>query len=129
VRDVLVQLDGDAARVSAAHDGYAYRPGRPIHRRAWRMTRGRLTVTDLVEGRCLQAVARFHLGPGVTAQADADHRSGDLTTPAGRIVRWTSTQPARIEPSEWRPQFGVRQTIAQLVIPLAAAPLVTELSW
>ena len=129
VRDVLVQPDGEAARVSAAHDGYAHRPGRPIHRRAWRMTEGRLTITDLIEGRCANAVARFHLGPAVTTRADADCRSGDLITPSGRVVRWTSSQPARIEPSEWRPRFGERQEIVQLAIPLAAAPLVTEFTW
>ena len=129
VRDVLVREDGEAAQVSAAHDGYAYRPGRPLHRRAWRMTGKRLTVTDLIEGRCASAVARFHLGPGVSARADADDRSGDLTTPSGRVVRWTSSQPARIEPSQWRPRFGVRQQIMQLAIPLAAAPLVTEFTW
>ena len=129
VRGVLVQRDGDAARVSAAHDGYAYRPGRPIHRRAWRMISGRLTVTDQIEGRCRQAIARFHLGPGVSVQTDADNRSGELATPTGRIVRWTSSQPARIEPSQWRPRFGLRQEIVQIAIPLADAPLVTEFSW
>jgi uncharacterized heparinase superfamily protein len=129
VRNVLLREDGGAVQVSAAHDGYAHRPGRPIHRRAWRMTGSRLTLTDLIEGRCGQAVARFHLGPGVTASPDADNRSGDLTTSAGRVVRWTSSQPARIEPSEWRPRFGVRQQIVQLAIPLTSAPLVTEFTW
>ena len=73
------------------------------------MIERRLTVTDLIEGRCRSAVARFHLGPGVLARADAGHRSGDLTTPSGRVVRWTSSQPARIEASEWRPRFGERR--------------------
>jgi len=129
VRDLLVREDGAAVQVSAAHDGYAWRPGRPLHRRAWRMTNSRLTVTDLIQGRCDKAVARFHLGPGVVARADADQLSGDLTTLAGRTVRWTSSAPARVEPSEWRPRFGERLEIMQLTIPLAAAPLVTEFTW
>ena len=93
------------------------------------MTNSRLTVTDLIQGRCDKAVARFHLGPGVVARADADQLSGDLTTLAGRTVRWTSSAPARVEPSEWRPRFGERLEIMQLTIPLAAAPLVTEFTW
>ena len=129
VRDLLAREDGGAIHVSAAHDGYAWRPGRPLHRRAWRMTATRLTVTDLIEGRCERALARFHLGPGVRASADPDGLSGQLTTPTGRVVRWTSSQPAQIASSQWRPRFGERQETVQLATPLARAPLVTEFTW
>jgi uncharacterized heparinase superfamily protein len=125
VRDLHV---ADAA-VSAAHDGYAHLPGRPIHRRSWRMTGTGLSVTDAVSGRRERAIARFHLHPDVTAAAQAGGRSGQLTTPSGRVLAWNSSEPARIEPSEWRPRFGERLQTKQLAIPLAGGPLVTEFTW
>ncbi len=125
VRDLQVAEDA----VSAAHNGYVHLPGRPIHRRSWRVTNTGLSITDTVGGRRETATARFHLHPDVKVTAGPDGRSGQLATPSGRRVRWTSSEPARIEPSEWRPRFGERRPTVQLAVPLAGAPLVTEFSW
>ena len=126
MRDVRVS---EAGEVSGAHDGYAWRPGRPIHRRSWRATDAALSITDEINGRRGAAIARFHFHPDVKAVADEGGRAGRLTTPSGRVLAWTSSEPAHIEPSEWRPRFGVRQAAVQLAIPIGDAPLVTEFRW
>ena len=127
--DVAVSEEGTALTVSAAHAGYSRLGGRPIHRRSWRLQAGRVIVTDQIEGRATNALARFHLQPGVRGRVDGDGRTGELVTSSGRIIRWKSSQPARLEPSQWRPQFGIRLDTRQLVASASGAPLQTEFSW
>jgi uncharacterized heparinase superfamily protein len=64
-------LHGDRIEVSASHDGYRRLPGKPVHRRTWRVSARRLIVSDEVlgEGRH-RAVGRLHLRPGVEATTD-----------------------------------------------------------
>lgn len=127
--DVEVREEGATVLVSAAHGGYGRRPGRPIHRRSWRLQAGGVTITDRIEGGATSALARFHLQPDIRCCADGDGRTGQLVTPSGRIIRWKSSQPARLEPSQWRPQFGMRLDTRQLVASAGGEPLQTEFSW
>jgi len=129
VRNVEVGETADGLAVRADHDGYQWLPGRPIHRRSWGLQAGRLTVIDAIEGRGANAVARFHLRPGVMGRVDGDGRGGELIVPSGRRIGWRSSQAARLEPSQWRPEFGLRLEASQLVAPVGAAPLQVEFSW
>lgn len=129
VIDASIEQHEEGLTASAGHDGYAWRPGRPIHRRAWRLSEHRLTVTDRIEGGYRHAKARFHFPPGLALELESDARSGQVVTPAGRRITWTSSQPARIEPSEWRPEFGLRQTCAQLVVPMDTPELRLDFAW
>jgi uncharacterized heparinase superfamily protein len=128
VQDLTID-EGDAeVSVSAAHDGYRWRPGRPLHRRKWTLTRSSLTIADQIEGVANRAIARFHLGPEVRAETSPDG-SGELVLPGDRIVRWRTATPARIEADEWRPQFGLRTPALQLVAPFHGSSLLTEFAW
>jgi uncharacterized heparinase superfamily protein len=123
VRDLAIEAGPDAVTVCAAHDGYAWRPGRPIHRRRWRMTPAGLSIEDTIEGHASQAIARFHLAPEVTATADR------LSLPRGKAIGWRTSTPARIVPETWSPEFGRRATSHGLEAPLEGGRLLTEFSW
>lgn len=107
VTDIAVREEAAALEVAGSHDGYRWLKGRPVHRRLWRMDDGGLRVEDDVSGRVRSAVARFHLGPGVTAEAETDGRIGVLVLPAGQRVRWASSQPLKVVSGAWSPAFGV----------------------
>ena len=65
-RPFAVQVSNHPVQeVSAAHDGYRRLPGRPVHRRVWRLTPTRFSVVDTLEGGYGVAVARFHLHPAI----------------------------------------------------------------
>ncbi len=54
--------DGRAVHVVASHDGYRRLPGRPVHRRTWRVTTSEVAVTDEVLGQGTHRVeSRLHL--------------------------------------------------------------------
>jgi uncharacterized heparinase superfamily protein len=129
VRDRRCGATDAAVFASAAHDGYAWRPGRPLHRRSWELDEHSMTVVDRIEGRADAAVAHFHLGEGVDAEVAADGLSGRLVLPSDRMLAWTTTAPARIERSEWRPEFGRHAPTRQLVIELGQDALVTTFRW
>src|SRR5690606_13786285 len=69
---------GNGVVVECGHDGYYRLPGRPMHRRTWRMRGHRLTVVDMVTGDYSKAEARFHLHPEVAPTA-LSGRSLELT--------------------------------------------------
>lgn len=126
--DFAASEDADAVELTCAHDGYRRLPGRPLHRRIWRMTEQDLRVTDTVEGGFGEAMARFYLHPAVTASSAGD--SGLLTLPDGHIIRWSATGgAARVIAATWHPEFG--QSIASMCIELVfKGPQVTmEFSW
>ncbi len=122
-----VSETADAVEVVCAHDGYRRLRGRPLHRRAWRMTGKGLRVTDTIEGGFGDAIARYDFHPAVEASGDDD---GVLRLPGGHTIRWAvAGGSARIVPSTWHPEFG--QSIANTCIELVfAGPQATmEFTW
>jgi len=129
VRGLAVSRSASEVSVTAAHDGYAWRPGRPIHRRRWTLTPSSLAIDDRIEGAATAAVARFHLAPPVKAAASEDGATGRLTLPKRRTMTWTASAPVRIEADEWSPEFGLRRASRQLVAPLVGGALQTRFAW
>lgn len=129
VHGIRVDARDGVFTAEAAHDGYRWRPGRPRVRRRVTLSGAGLAVHDQVEGGFGRAIARFHLGPHVTATVDADGVSGELALPSGRRVRWRTSAPARIEDDQWSPEFGRREPTRQLVAPFAGPILDTQFDW
>ncbi len=130
VRDCRIAVEGSEATISAAHDGYRRLSGRPLHRRTWRIGASTLVVADAVESAgANRAVARFHLAPGLAATVDPGGRSGVMTSPAGRVVRWMADCPALVEPGCWYPEFGKAVTASTLAIAFQGGRLTTTFDW
>lgn len=128
--DLGVEETGDEVLISCAHDGYKRLPGKPVHRRAWRLREGALRVEDRIEGAYRSAQARYHLHPAVQVIAGPDGRSGALKLPAGRQVTWRASHPVRVEPSRYAPEFGRKLETRCLVVDLQGAePALLVLSW
>ncbi len=69
VRDLAAFADESGVTCSAAHDGFRWLPGRPVHHRRWSLTGSGLRVDDLIAGRGRHLVAiRWHLAPGCAVQ-------------------------------------------------------------
>jgi len=105
-------------------------PGRPVHRRSWRLRARELRVEDRVEGRYQSAVARFHLHPSVAVMVDQSGCAGLLRLAAGKEVRWRSGSAARAEPSYYAPEFGRRLPTQCLTVSFQGATTAwLEISW
>jgi uncharacterized heparinase superfamily protein len=103
--DVRCRDAGAEITISAAHDGYRWRPGRPVHRREWKLSERSVTIVDMIEGVTKSATARFHLCSGVGSRGDG--LTGVLFMRSGREITWRSSAPTKVRPSNWRPRFGV----------------------
>lgn len=92
--------------VAGSHDGYQRLPGKPVHRREWRMQAGRLWVSDRVTGGHHVAVARFILHPLMQASG-GDGGLWHLGWAGGQEVRLqVEAGVARLLPAEYAPEFG-----------------------
>ena len=103
VSAVLARDDGSAITVEAAHDGYRFLPGRPVHHRRWSVAGQELRVEDTVTGQGRHRLAlRWHLPPGTglrltSGGAIATSTAGEvavaLTASCGQLAVTASTAP------------------------------------
>jgi uncharacterized heparinase superfamily protein len=117
--------------VACAHDGYTRLPGRPVHRRAWRLGPEGLRVHDEVTGGGEhRAKGYLHVQPGVEVARHGE-RAFDLAVPDAGRLRLTIEAPATLEQRQGfvGPEFGKlvpRPVIEwQLAGPLPLAARVT----
>lgn len=129
-KGLSVRQENTGCNVACAHDGYRRLPGRPTHRRNWRFGKGRLAVSDLVEGRHCNAIAAFHFHPDLSVSAATDGASGKVTLAQETILRWRVDKGrARLETSTWHPEFGVSASARRLVVDLEEGDSRVEFSW
>jgi uncharacterized heparinase superfamily protein len=65
--------DGETIEVTASHDGYERLPGRPRHRRTWRVRGATVEVIDEILGDgCHVLASRLHLAPMLPIDADGE---------------------------------------------------------
>jgi uncharacterized heparinase superfamily protein len=103
---LTVTADAGESRVSCAHDGYRRLPGKPVHRREWRLTASALEVCDRIEGSFQKAVARYHFHPDVTLELDGP-TCGRGTLPSGRYFYFRVIKGvAMLANSTYHPEFN-----------------------
>ena len=92
VSAVAAREDDATITVEAAHDGYRFLPGRPVHHRRWSVAPGELRVDDTVAGQGRHHIAlRWHLPPGAGLRLAGD---GAVATTAAGPVGVVVTGPA-----------------------------------
>jgi uncharacterized heparinase superfamily protein len=121
----LTVEDAGGLFVTAAHDGYRFLPGRPCHRRAWRLGRSGFSIVDEIIGGGNRAVARFPLHPEVSVEIDPDRHGATL----GSGLRLDSSAPIAAEPFAWSPEFGLSVPTLALAAQVAPTSLTTRLTW
>lgn len=128
-RDLVVMPDTPIV-VHCAHDGYRRLPGRPVHRRKWKLSPHDLVVEDQVQGGSYPAEARYHLHPSVDVATDAASAVATLRLPTGVAVTATIEQ-GRLEivESQWHPEFGVAIASRCLAVGLVNGLSVVRLQW
>jgi uncharacterized heparinase superfamily protein len=108
--------DADGVTVAAEHDGYRRLPGRPVHRRLWRLTGAGLRVDDEVTGGGRHAVAiRWHLAPGSAVRMRND--GAVVATAAGEFtVQVTASPEARLDVEAGAVAAGFQRTTVAPVL-------------
>jgi uncharacterized heparinase superfamily protein len=131
VFDLVVDEGTSKVHISCSHNGYSRLRGSPIHRREWEFANRRLKVTDHVPGGSGKAIARFHLSPSVEGSIKDSRIGGSqglLRCGALQVTCQTSSV-ARLEASEWHPEFGQTIATSRIDAPFAADRIETEFNW
>lgn len=120
--------DDEALTVTCAHDGYRRLPGKPIHRRRWRLDKNSLQVSDFIEGSFRTAVARYYLHPAVCVTGTESE--GQLLLPDGRVLRWSvAGGKARVVAASWHPEFGLTIPCKRIEVLFEGAQGQFKLAW
>ncbi len=122
VSAVLAREVGAAVTVEAAHDGYRFLPGKPVHRRRWSVAEGELRVDDTVTGQGRHHVAlRWHLAPGAGLRLIPG--GAVVTTAAGEIaVTVTASSGLALTASTTPVSTGFGKTAAAPVLACTLHP-------
>jgi uncharacterized heparinase superfamily protein len=94
----LVAIDGGTVEVVASHDGYRRLPGSPVHRRRWRISSGRVEITDTITGAGVhRVVSRLHVSPVAASLCSITKNGGHSTTePCSTAWGFGVLQPATV---------------------------------
>ncbi|MCF8026413.1 MAG: heparinase II/III family protein [Desulfobacteraceae bacterium] len=121
-----LRTGGDEDSLSAVHDGYCRLPGRPVHRRTWRLKSGGLRVDDEISGKGVHLVEIFlHFHPVITAAAKGDdielldRKTGIFLA----RIRWDEGMEAHLEDGFWHPEFSKSEANKCCVFRLEAVEL------
>jgi len=120
--------EGDALRVTCAHDGYTRLRGRPVHRRTLEISGSVLRWTDELEGAgAHRVVGRIPLHPSVRAVL-VSASVWKLSLPSGENLLLSATGAALgEEPGRYSPEFGMTQQ-RQVLVWSAEGPLPASVS-
>ena len=132
VRERVTRGDAYGLIAEAAHDGYRRLPGRPVHRRRWRLAGTGLQVDDEVTGgKRHQVAVRWHLVPGADVRLKAGGAA--ITTAAGRFrVQISASCPLRLFIEPATVATGFQRTIMAPVLTCrtdSALPLRITTCW
>lgn len=128
----ITARDVDGWTATAAHDGWRTLPGSPQHRRRWTLKADALLVDDELLSASPgqpEAVARFHLAPGLTLQPVDNNRW--LVRQANRTLAEVQVDAGLgcSEPSTHAPRFGVLQPALCLAVQLQGGRARTRWQW
>lgn len=106
--DIKLLDDEGVIKVTAAHDGYRYLQGAPVHSRSWQLSAVGLNLRDQIEGRGEhQAELRLHLPPSVAVSRKGPGEV-ELLQESGQILAVVTVDAGEIiaSQSSWHPEFG-----------------------
>ena len=127
--DLGVSVEVGESVVTCSHDGYRRLPGRPVHRREWRLGPGRLRVVDTISGSAGVAQARYHFHPDVRVDATGPVHLL-LTLPTGRQVRLHATRGAlSLETTQCSSLFGIVRDTRCAVVTWDGQQAAVEFEW
>jgi uncharacterized heparinase superfamily protein len=110
-----LKIPDDRSSICATHNGYRRLPGRPLHRRCWRLAVDGLELVDDILGqqRHLASMA-FHFHPSVKIVLDGAEAAGSVGGSTFR-ARLPNALAWKIQQGEWHPRFGQRLANLNLV--------------
>ena len=127
-KDLLIREENGEIRIGCAHDGYRRLPGKPVHRRQWRLTLRSLTIEDTIAGKFDNAVARLHFHPAVSLEGTGN---GIIYLPDGNTCRWRviGGTETRIVDTTYHPEFGLSLANQCLEIAFTGNQIKTEIDF
>lgn len=115
--------------VCGSHDGYRFLPGRPEHRRCWRLETGVLTVEDRLFPGDQPAVARFPLAPLLRLVPTSERlwqvRADDSLIANVEVL----DGHGHIVAATYAPEFGRRIAVDCLAVTLRGGSARVRWSW
>jgi len=125
-----IREDVNGVHVVCSHDGYARLPGRPIHRREWRLSDHAVEIVDTLDGKFGEAVGRLFFSPALVAPLSTAAEVGHGVAAEGCALNWrVEGAVAHVVPATYHPEFGVTEPNRCLEMGFAGPRCVVRFTW
>jgi uncharacterized heparinase superfamily protein len=125
-----IQEDANGVHVVCSHDGYERLPGRPIHRRDWRLSDHAVEIVDTVDGKFGEALGRLFFSPALMAPLSTSAEAGHGVAAEGRALNWrVEGAAAHVVAATYHPEFGVTEPNHCLEMGLTGPRSVVRFTW
>jgi uncharacterized heparinase superfamily protein len=125
-----IREDANGVHVVCSHDGYERLPGRPIHRREWRLSDHAVEIVDTVDGKFGEAVGRLFFSPSLVASLSTSAEVGHGGVAKGRSLNWrVEGAVAHVVSATYHPEFGVTEPNHCLEMGFTGPRCVVRFTW
>lgn len=125
-----IQEDANGVHVVCSHDGYVRLPGRPIHRREWRLSDHAVEIVDAVDGKFREAVGRLFFFPALVVALSTSAEVSHGCVAEGRALNWhIEGAVAHVVQATYHPEFGVAETNCCLEMHFTGPRCVVRFTW
>ena len=125
---VNARVSDHEATLTGAHDGYAFRPGRPLHRRTWALREHTLLIDDHVNDGAGRAEGFLTFHPDCQPEMVSESTIR-LATPVGPIELSAEGAKLMLEPTLWSPSFGAQITTTRARIIFSTPSVQVRIDW
>ena len=110
--------------IKCGHDGYTRLKGKPVHWREWCLKDKSLEIKDMVTGDFSEAVAFYHLYPGLIVDLHTKKiSSNDI------VVTYETNGDVTVENTQYYPEFGMSVPNGCLVVKPAGNQYYIKFTW
>lgn len=125
-----IQKNANGVLVACSHDGYQRLPGRPIHRREWRLSDHALEIVDTLDGTFQEAVGRLFFSPGLVTSLSTSAEAGHGSVAEGHALNWqVEGAVAHIVSATYHPEFGATEPSRCLEMGFTGPRCVVRFTW
>ena len=125
-----IQQDANGVHVVCSHDGYARLPGRPIHRREWRLSDHAVEIVDTVDGKFGEAVGRVFFSPAVVVSPSTSAEVGHAGVAEGHALNWrVEGAMVHVVSATYHHEFGVTEPNHCLEMGFTGSRCVVQFTW
>lgn len=124
-----IEKTKQAIQIQAAHAGYRYLPGKPIHKRTWQFADHELQINDKIIGKGKYPLhLHLHFHPDVTPELQANTLKLNHAAQTIAEIEFDPALQLQLQTSSYHPEFG-KSIATHKILGISPAKQANQVYW